>query len=209
MANVNIIFKNTQYRLGLGGTMPPNVHIKGSNGYYYHGETDPENLDNILRWEPLMISQEASDGFKFLDVIKVRKFPDDMDNDELRYLTVAEKVLKKAAEKVLKKLQTRSKISGEVGDVYDLIADLSQRVALVERLAASTANFLYTTSSIKDEFSQEYKDLYGALANRYITKVEDGTDKDRIDLDTYSNTVEKLIAKNNKITEIVTEYVNF
>jgi hypothetical protein len=47
--SVSFIFKNTTYRKGIGGEMPPDTHIKGSKGYFYLGETDDTNLQNLQK----------------------------------------------------------------------------------------------------------------------------------------------------------------
>lgn len=209
MAQINFIFKNTQYRKGLGGTMPPDTHIKSSKGYYYLGETADTNFQDILQWEPMPVSQQVVDGFNLLNVTQVSVNPDDPEDETMRDLNSTELENKHAAEKALKKIETRSQIHGQVGDIYDLVSDLSKRLGLLERITARTIDFIYNDSSISSEIPQAFKDGYGVLLNDYLSYIDGGTLRDRVDIEDNTELFTKLVDRNNTITNIVEDYLNY
>ena len=101
--------------------------------------------------------------------------------------------------KQMLKENTRKAINGSVGDIYDLIADLSKRVALIERLLLRVTPYVLKGKQIPDEL----KNMYLPMIEQYIQMVDNGMLVDRIDLEDTTKIFQELIQKNNKISEIV------
>ena len=209
MARTNFIFKNTTYRKGLGGEMPPNTHIKGSKGYYYLGETDDTNLQNLQKWEPMPVSDQVARGFGIMYATDRPKYPDDPDNEETRPLTTEEQENQHAALKAMKKIELKAKIQGQVGDIGDLVADLSKRMGLLERVTLRTLEFLYNSSSISSEIPQAYKDGYSSLLTQYVSDIDSGNYRDRVDIEDNAQLYTRLQERYNTITDLVEEYINY
>ena len=212
MAKINFIFKNNQYQKGLGGQLPSNVtdvHIKANRGYYYLGEIEDTEFQKIQKWEPTPVNDQIARGFMILNATELPKYPDDPENEETRVLTAEELEDQNAAKKFLKKLETRSQIHGQVGDIYDLLADLNKRVGMMERIMARTLHFIYNSSSISSEIPQEFKDNYGVFLDQYVTDVDNGDYIDRVDIEDLNSLYTELKTRYNTITTLVQEYLNY
>lgn len=99
------------------------------------------------------------------------------------------------------KLIARYRIEAEVGDIFDLHADLSKRVAVVERLAMR--HFL----DYVDEYPMDanIKTRYIYVSKPQIANVDMGVTIDRSDLIDASVLVDDLSTKRAKIKDIVKE----
>lgn len=103
------------------------------------------------------------------------------------------------------KAYARMRISAEVGDDRDLIADLSKRTDLLERgLVRLLAHTLGGT-----QMTDEYRQRYLAYAEQMISLVENGLYVPRADLEDEATLVERILARQNEIAAIVkTEYLD-
>lgn len=215
MALVNFLFKHNQYFKGLGGKLPSNedpninVHIKSQKGYYYLAETEDVNLQELTKWEPMIVSDQVARGFPLIGRTQLPKYPDDPDDDTMRDLTTQEKEDKHAGEKSLKKMDTRSEIYGTNGDIHDLVADLAKRVGMIERIAVRTLQFLYNNSSISSEIPQTFKDNYGPFLDQYIADVDSGDYMDRVDIEDINTLYQELKTRYNAITTLMQDYLNY
>lgn len=215
MTKINFIFKNNQYFNGVGGKLPSNedptidVHIKSQKGYYYLAETEDINFWKLSKWDPMPVNDQVARGFPLINITQLPKYPNDPDNDEMRNLTTEEQEDKHTAEKALKKMETRSQIHGQIGDIYDLVADLSKRVGMMERIVARTIHFLYNSSSLSSEIPQEFKDNYGTFLDQYIYDVDNSNYMDRIDIENIDSIYSELKTRYNIITDLVNNYLNY
>lgn len=211
MAKVNFIFKNNQYIKGIGGKLPSNVdpsmdvHIKGSRGYYYLAETEDVNLQKLTQWEPMIVSEQVARGFPLIGLTQIYH----PDTDSYRDLTTQEEEDQHAAEKAMKKLDTRAEIHGAGGDIHDLVADLSKRVGMMERIVARTMHWMYNSPPLSGDVPQEFKDNYGAFLDQYIYDVDQGNYVDRVDIESLSSLYSKLKTRYNAITTIMEDYLNY
>ena len=131
-----------------GGIMPYGVHVLTCHGDWYVGKIeDAKQLYLLKDFLVVPIDEETARGFHFLDVDKVPVDPSD-ENSDLRPLTEDELEAKKQAQKFLKKMEVRSYIELNNGDVLDLIADLSKTVAYLTKLLYDKGIIDETTYSI-------------------------------------------------------------
>lgn len=102
-----------------------------------------------------------------------------------------------------KKEIVRERIFEEIGDydIYEIVADLSKRICLLERL------LLRLAKAEKDEakLPETIVNLYGEMIDTYAAGVENGMIKDRTDLENNWSVFNKLQQRTAKIAEIVEE----
>lgn len=101
----------------------------------------------------------------------------------------------------VKKLKARHRIEAEVGDIYDLHADLSKRVAIIERLAMRH----YLDYVNEYTMVQQYKDAYTQIVKPQIEAIDGGAILDRADLLDTSEMITELSTRRGKIKDIVKE----
>jgi len=97
----------------------------------------------------------------------------------------------------------RKQIEAEVGDIYDLIADQSKRIALLERMLLRIIQNIGNGDDIATAVSD-----YTTSANLILGAIESDQAQDRIDLyesDDPVNTelITKLMTRSNQISAIV------
>jgi hypothetical protein len=155
------------------------------------------------------VSEQVARGFGIMNATNRPKYPNDPDNEETRPLTEQELEDQHAALKAMKKIELKAKIQGQVGDIGDLVADLSKRIGLLERITLRTLEFLYNSSSISSEIPQEYKDGYSTLLNQYVNDIDSGNYRDRVDIEDNSQLYSRLQERYNIITNLVEEYLNY
>jgi len=97
------------------------------------------------------------------------------------------------------KLNARFEIDKNVGDLYDLVADLSKNVNVLERLLL---RFYLHYTGIK-QMDQEYIDKYTGFCSNYIELVDNGTFVDRADLEDDTEMISKLLGRRMQIGQIV------
>jgi len=105
------------------------------------------------------------------------------------------------------KLRTRERITSEVGDEWDLIADISKRLTMSERLITLLA--LELINNLPDQVP-ETKNKYQALLEQYRMVLLNSQELDIADLENPIQLFSKLLDRSIKITNIVKEdYLKF
>ena len=101
------------------------------------------------------------------------------------------------------KERARSRIYKELGDydVYEMVADLSKRICLLERLLIRFADAAKTDGSLPEPIAQ----LYGDMIDAYMIGLTDQTIKDRTDLENNWLVFRTLQTRTAKIAEIIEE----
>lgn len=197
MANTYFMFKTLRIK-DVGGLMPPNVNIKGSLGEWYYGSvTDKDILWDIREYYPMVINENCFNGLAFHGITQVPNDPADPES-ELRDLTTEELALQTEANKMLKKFNIRSSIESEVGDVYDLLADMSKQISLLEKVTYETINDLFNSGSV----TQETINKYTAMVTSNVTNINDTTKKDTTDLEITSDIIDKTATRKNNVYNI-------
>ena len=99
------------------------------------------------------------------------------------------------------KLQARDIVESEVGDVYDLIADVSKRLTMLERLGIRLADDLITYAP---EHVPTITTMYSPLIQSYLALLTaHGNSTNLADLEDPQELFLKLFNRNLKIMEIV------
>lgn len=101
----------------------------------------------------------------------------------------------------IKKAKIRKRIDEEVGDVYDLLADTSKRLAMLERLTMFVLHDYLNNVPLSDERNS----LYSYLVQQYIDSIESFTVKNRVDLENPEELFNKLAQRSNRIADIFIE----
>jgi hypothetical protein len=125
-----------------------------------------------------------------------------------RELTEEEIANKAKAELFLIKLETRAKITANIGDNNDLIADINKRISILERITYQTLDYLYSQSELIDDIPAELQNTYGSLLNNYVNMISTGDLKDAIDLEDINNVFDKILDRINKTSIICKEYIS-
>jgi methionyl-tRNA synthetase len=125
-----------------------------------------------------------------------------------RELTEEEIANKAKAELFLIKLETRAKITANIGDNNDLIADINKRISILERITYQTLDYLYSQSELIDVIPAELQNAYGSLLNNYVNMISTGDLKDVIDLEDINNVFDKILDRINKTSIICKEYIS-
>jgi len=97
--------------------------------------------------------------------------------------------------------RARVRIEKEVGDDKDLLADISKRLALTERLLMRLTGELLPTLA-KDSY---VKAAYGGMITQYLAGVDSGIIKDRVDFENTADVFNTLTQRTIKIGKIVDE----
>ena len=202
MADTYLMFKTLRVK-DIGGMMPPNVNIRGSLGEWYYGKiTDKDILWDIREYYPMVVDEDTYNGLQYHGVTQVAE---DSTSGEIvmRDLNEEELALQATADQTLKKLNIRASVESEVGDVYDLIADMSKQISLLEKVVYESLNDLFTS----DVVSQTIKDKYSSMVTSNVTNINDDDKKDTSDLETESDIISKTATRKNTIYNIKkTEY---
>jgi uncharacterized protein YeeX (DUF496 family) len=125
-----------------------------------------------------------------------------------RELTEEEIANKAKAELFLIKLETRAKITANIGDNNDLIADINKRISILERITYQTLDYLYSQSELIDVIPAELQNAYGSLLNNYVNMISTGDLKDAIDFEDINNVFDKILDRINKTSIICKEYIS-
>lgn len=187
----------------IGGIVPVNTEdtdlgLYNKRDWYLGKTTAPSFINQIREFNPIVVDATTASGFRYLDTDSVVE-DDGYGTITSRSLTTYEETLKAAAEKFMNKLDIRSKIESEVGDVYDLISDLSKRLALIERAV------VYVMRNILngDPVPEKYQTLSTTMATLFtIDPVTDPVDICGID---ENSLVSHLGDKIRKISEILND----
>lgn len=200
MSDTYFVYKANKVT-SIGGIVPTgnastDLGLCSKRDWYLGKTTDVEFINQIREFNPIVIDATTASGFSYIDTSNIID-NDDGDTITYRDLTVYEESLKSAAEKFMNKLQVRAKIESEVGDVYDLLSDLSKRLALIERAV------VYTMRNVLngDPIPAKYQALVTTMATLFVTNpVTDPVDICGIDENTL---VPHLGNKIRKISEIL------
>jgi uncharacterized protein YeeX (DUF496 family) len=197
IANIGGVFPKTsddEFKLGLGVFED-----------YYLGEvTSIDSIVKIKEYFVYFLTDEEAEGFKLLNVNKILIDPSDVESKE-RDLNENELANKALAEKVILKLKLRNKIYNNVGDLEDLISDLSKRLDLLERLVMRT--FFYTLKG--ESVPQPILDAYLPMVESYISSVDKELIVTRADLEDPNELFSKLIKRFTNISNLVkSEYLD-
>jgi len=108
-------------------------------------------------------------------------------------------------QKLRNKEIARDRIEKEVGDDKDLLADISKRLALTERLLMRLSHELLPTLA-EDSY---IKSAYGGMIAQYLNGVDAGVIKDRVDYEDTAQVFNTLTQRTIKIGQIVeAEYLS-
>ncbi len=99
------------------------------------------------------------------------------------------------------KYRARKRIAKEVGDSEDLLADISKRLTMIERLIVRLAIPLLKGEEISDELKETYLPMCELLVNA----VDSGQYVDRADLEEPQELFTKLLGRADQIGSIVQE----
>jgi len=103
------------------------------------------------------------------------------------------------------KQKARDRIDSEVGDIYDIVTDVSNRLVMAERL------LLLLTYELKNATPDNLPivtEKYGNMIDQYILVNTNTPQLDTVDLEDPSYMFNKLIERSMKITKIVNdEYI--
>lgn len=103
------------------------------------------------------------------------------------------------------KHKARERINSDVGDIYDIVTDLSKRIVIIERLGVFLANEL-----IEGDLAPSTHQTYGTFINSYYQNLTAaGGVTDLADLEDPMELFTKLFSRTMEITNIVKEeYIN-
>lgn len=108
---------------------------------------------------------------------------------------------KNIVQKWINKLKARFRIEAEVGDIYDLVADLSKRIAITERF--TMRHFLDYVGEYA--MNSTFKATYAYIMKPQIEDVDSGKAIDRSDLQDSSEMITELESRRTKIKDAVKE----
>lgn len=168
---------------------------KSSNNLNY--KTDKTDLilsiwKYMIKNHPDLIDPKTIDGFNNLTT------QDEQLNDE-------QKRNKWDLQNWINKLNARNKIEVEIGDTLDQLADVSKRVAILER--ALMRLFLHVVGQY--DMVDDIKQRYSSYMLPIIEAADNNITIDRIDLENEETLMQNLLLKNQKIIDIIkTEYLD-
>lgn len=169
MSDTYFVYKANRIT-GIGGVVPKapastDLGLGSKREWYLGRTTDPSVFNYIREYNPIVISPTTASGFRFIDVDQVSEDGGPGVGVTTRDLTTYEESLKTAAEKFMDKLEVRAEIESEVGDIYDLVSDLSKRLALIERAVV----YMMRNILNGDPIPQKYQDLANTMATLFAT----------------------------------------
>jgi hypothetical protein len=171
------------------------------NEPWYLGKcNDIRYLDEILEFDPYLITTDVALGFGLLNV----NYVPDIDatsysynaNIKLRPLNEQELYYKTCAKQLFDKYELRYNITTKIGDTNDLLADINRKVSLLERIV-----FQY----ILDPNSNEMVNTYIPLMQDYFYKLITGVYKDSIDFEDHTELFHKLKLRDTEFVNVMIE----
>ena len=110
-----------------------------------------------------------------------------------------------ANDEIALKMGVRAAIRHEVGDVFDIVADISKRTALLERMVMLFAKKLCDGDAINGSDLGQY---YKPFVDQYVTALSAGQISDRIDKEPEGREAvfNTLIPRFTKIADLMEEY---
>jgi len=168
------------------------------NGLYLGKCSKPEDVVMIQEYIVSFISEDAAKGM-LVEVGDDNQFIIRRHKKSYKVSEEEAKHYLKQLGNFLTKLQVRTSIGYEVGDLYDLFADQAKRIDLLERLLLRLSYYILRG----EEIPEEIKHSYLPLIEQYIQDVDSGEIRTRIDIEDIDEIFSKLKDKMSKITEIV------
>ena len=159
-------------------------------------------LDKVREFSPIIISEDLLNGIKIINIESGVTLGID---DEIITLTAEQILLQNEAKIFFKKLEIRKNIQNVIGDTEDQLADVSKRLALLERLAVRILLPIMKGEAIPVELVTAYQPMLEAI----ITAVDNGTAKDRVDLEDPTAQMNSIMTKSTQISDIVEEYITY
>ena len=192
----------------MGGVLPTRydkntitLGLGEREGYYLGKTVDPASVEDIKEFFIRFITEEEARGFQLLGVNKIREESPDNPEGTERDLTEEEQQAQNKAYNLILKLKLRSKINSRIGDTEEIIADLTKRIELLERLLLRVMYYQLSGQEIPEELKQSYLPLIQA----YVQSVDNGNFKSRIDVEDVHEVFGRLTVRFNEITNIVKE----
>lgn len=194
----------TEIKNMVDGRIPPN-DWRVDDLVYMATENLPKSSSNIYKEDKV---DKILTLWKQVISNNLFEVPDDVKNG-INYIDINDTELneeqlaqKKVVTDYIYKLKARNRIEAEVGDIYDLLADTSKRVALLERMLLRL--FLDYTGDYP--MLDEIKQRYGAYAQPLIEAADAGYAIDRIDLEKDEVAmITRLSERNQLIKDIIKE----
>lgn len=194
ITNIGGVTPRTEEQVDLGLAVVDGLYLGRINA-----ETDATGyLLSIAEHAPVVISAQEAAGFPLVHVTEIRE--GNPGEETTRALTAEETAAKNAAIALLAKLGVRTAISINVGDLSDLVSDLSKRLALVDRIVLA----LFDVVENAGEMPADIK----AVADKYKADHTAKLITDAIDINgkTLMQNYEILRDRNNAISNILTSY---
>lgn len=192
--------ENVSYQLQIENENKTNINdlsismVENIPKVYNEISVERKMTSNIDLWKKLIEKNEID----VPDGIKNGIYLIDKDDS---LLTEDEIVTKRIVTDHINKLKARYKIEAEVGDIHDLIADISKRVTLNERLLIRIAHEKFTGVPM----AQEYTAGYTYLVTQYLAALDAGYFRDRADLEDPLEMFGILMGRVSQIAQIVDE----
>jgi len=187
----------------LGGLIPHNAEgvkfgIAEAYGYFL-GHTENEQLIRpFQQYVICFIDDETAEGFQLLNATHILE-----DIDSARPLTNEELSKQRKAKLLIEKLNLRTQISAQIGDLADLVADLTKRVEFLERLLVRIMYYYLRNEDVPDSIKTQYL----PFITEYLNLVDNGKFKTRFDIEQPQQLFDKLITRYTKLTNLVEQYL--
>jgi len=192
--------RNTQYRDTTEDSMFNVYQLLDS--YTPKSGTVDERLEKLIDF----VLEIAERPQRFFDVdanlvagLKLR-------NENPSTLSTEQLTQYKLGQNYINKMRARLLIDAQVGDVYDLIADLSKKLGIVTGLLVR----LYRHTLNNVAIPTEIKANYDSFTQQYAQAVDGGTYLDRSDVETdLAGMIQKLMTRDTLLANLVkTEYLD-
>jgi len=195
----------------LGGVLPNpqppedyQLGITEKDGFYLGYVDDPQKIEQIKDYFVCFIDDDTAEGFRLVGVTQLPEDPTDPESS-MRDLTEEELAKQEKAERLLAKLRFRNSVESNIGDIPDIIADLSKRLEIIERLVFKVCYYLLQDQSI----DQSVKDQFLSIVTSYVDAVDNGTLKTRVDLEDLNELYNRVYERVNTLTNLLeTEYLS-
>lgn len=212
------IYKTLQIT-GMGGITIPTIQgIDGGQGTYGEwllGTTDDMNkLLLIKEFQPRLVSENVWKGFGLIGKTEI----DEIDGGEIitRPLTEQEIIYQKEATNWQYKEDARNAIDVNVGDYLDQIANVDKQVQVITPVVVRMYKLvldLYDALNREipsGSLPQDVKAQYDVFTTQYLSAIESGLYKDRVDIEPNPTEMINRLLTNNATTATIvkTQYIN-
>jgi hypothetical protein len=200
------IYKLIQSNQGKMMPPPPGGHLpeckvelglKEFNGWYLGNCDDLLYIDDILEYQPAIITESQAQGFLLLGITQLFAENGNPMNPEYRDLTEEELALQSEAKKMEDMFNLRYDITQAVGDYGNIISDLNRKVSLLERIVFT---FILNPTDTK------LQETYIPMIQEYFSKLSDSTFKDSIDFEAHPELFNKLKTRDTAYVDVLLAY---